>query len=59
MLRKVACCASHHKPPLRPITAPTSRGGFRPAELGRELAPEGLVAYQQLQSIYLSPPTEG
>jgi aldehyde dehydrogenase (NAD+) len=34
-------------------------GGVKGSGLGRELGPEGLVAYQQLQSIYLPAPTEG
>ena len=34
-------------------------GGVKGSGLGRELGPEGLLAYQQLQSIYLPPPTEG
>jgi aldehyde dehydrogenase (NAD+) len=33
-------------------------GGVKGSGLGRELGPEGLVAYQQLQSIYLGPATE-
>ena len=31
-------------------------GGVKASGLGRELGPEGLVAYQQLQSIYATPP---
>jgi aldehyde dehydrogenase (NAD+) len=34
-------------------------GGVKGSGLGRELGPEGLVAYQQLQSIYLPAPTGG
>jgi aldehyde dehydrogenase (NAD+) len=34
-------------------------GGVKGSGLGRELGPEGLTAYQQLQSIYLPAPTEG
>jgi aldehyde dehydrogenase (NAD+) len=34
-------------------------GGVKGSGLGRELGPEGLVAYQQLQSIYLPAPSEG
>jgi aldehyde dehydrogenase (NAD+) len=34
-------------------------GGVKGSGLGRELGPEGLLAYQQLQSIYLPAPTEG
>ena len=34
-------------------------GGVKGSGLGRELGPEGLTGYQQLQSIYLSAPTEG
>ncbi len=33
-------------------------GGVKGSGLGRELGPEGLAAYQQLQSIYLGAPTE-
>jgi aldehyde dehydrogenase (NAD+) len=33
-------------------------GGVKGSGLGRELGPEGLAAYQQLQSIYLGPATE-
>jgi acyl-CoA reductase-like NAD-dependent aldehyde dehydrogenase len=35
-----------------------SFGGVKGSGLGRELGPEGLVAYQQLQSIYLGVPTD-
>ncbi len=34
-------------------------GGVKGSGLGRELGPEGLLAYQQLQSIYLPAPSEG
>jgi aldehyde dehydrogenase (NAD+) len=34
-------------------------GGVKGSGLGRELGPEGLVAYQQLQSIYLAAPSGG
>ena len=34
-------------------------GGVKGSGLGRELGPEGLVAYQQLQSIYLPAPAAG
>ncbi len=34
-------------------------GGVKGSGLGRELGPEGLAAYQQLQSIYLPAPSEG
>jgi aldehyde dehydrogenase (NAD+) len=34
-------------------------GGVKGSGLGRELGPEGLVAYQQLQSIYLPAPSDG
>ena len=34
-------------------------GGVEGSGLGRELGPEGPVAYQQLQSICLPAPTEG
>jgi aldehyde dehydrogenase (NAD+) len=35
-----------------------SFGGVTGSGLGRELGPEGLTGYQQLQSIYLPPPSE-
>jgi acyl-CoA reductase-like NAD-dependent aldehyde dehydrogenase len=31
-------------------------GGVKASGLGRELGPEGLMAYLQLQSIYEAPP---
>jgi aldehyde dehydrogenase (NAD+) len=34
-------------------------GGVKGSGLGRELGPEGLTAYQQLQSIYLPGPDPG
>jgi aldehyde dehydrogenase (NAD+) len=34
-------------------------GGVKASGLGRELGPEGLAAYQELQSIYLDPSTVG
>jgi aldehyde dehydrogenase (NAD+) len=34
-------------------------GGVKGSGLGRELGPEGLVAYQELQSIYLPAPSGG
>jgi acyl-CoA reductase-like NAD-dependent aldehyde dehydrogenase len=47
-------------PPSRPRPDPAAPfGGVKGSGLGRELGPEGLVAYQQLQSIYLGAVTEG
>jgi len=33
-------------------------GGVKASGLGRELGPEGMLAYQQLQSIYATPPAQ-
>jgi acyl-CoA reductase-like NAD-dependent aldehyde dehydrogenase len=33
-------------------------GGVKASGIGRELGPEGLAAYLQLQSIYTSPPPQ-
>jgi acyl-CoA reductase-like NAD-dependent aldehyde dehydrogenase len=32
-------------------------GGVKDSGLGKELGPEGLVAYQRIQTVYLTPPT--
>jgi len=32
-------------------------GGIKDSGLGKELGPEGLVAYQRLQTVYVTPPT--